>query len=120
MTGLIEFIVVVSGVALIFALVLSAYSYFYGPLAWAEDSDVFALMEQWIFHPIGRQIHKVYPIYEEEEETFSDLVEEIEAEASPEELRHLEDVRAFYYNPVWDFPSFQPTGRPWDYELDGF
>ena len=108
------------GLALIIALLLSAYSYFYGPLKWAEDSDVFALMEQWIFHPIGRQVHKVYPIYEDPEALdWEEWIYGFKPDLASEEPFELELVRDFYFEPSWDFPSFKPVGRPYDYEWDG-
>jgi hypothetical protein len=116
-TSTLAFCAVVLGIAFIVA----AYDHFYGPLAWAEDTDIFALMERWIFHPIGRQIHKVYPIYEDPEPMpWSELLDEIKQDATPEELRQLESAQAFYYEPIWDWPSFQLEKRPWDHEWDGF
>ena len=101
-------------------LVFALYDHLFGPMAWAADTDIFALMEQWIFHPIGRQIHKVYPIYEDPEPMpWSAFIDEIEREATPDELRQLENARAFYCEPIWDWPQFRLEKRPWDHEWDG-
>lgn len=113
-------ILILCAAAITVVLIVALYDHFYGPLAWAEDTDIFALMEKWIFHPIGRQIHKVYPIYDVQEPMpWSELIDEIEQNATPEELRELNDARAFFYEPVWDWPDFQPSSRPYDHEWDG-
>jgi hypothetical protein len=116
LTDPITFIFVCCGIALIVALVVALYDYFFGPLAWAPDSDVFGLMDQWILHPIARQIDKVYPIYEDDEyEGFGGALpwEEVR------EALESEDPLLFA-NIDWDFPTFRPEKRPWDHERDGF
>ena len=123
MTDPITFIFVFCGIALVVALLVALYDYFFGPLAWAPDSDVFGLMEQWIFHPIGRQIHKVYPIYEEDEYgEFGATVpwEEVREALESENPGLFWSVMAIEFADIdWDFPTFRLEKRPWDHEWDG-